>query len=459
MRSSRVRLSLASLVFLAVALLPSCDRATRQGRTSEGRRPNILLISLDTVRYDATSLAPGGKGSTPFLESLAARGAHFSSAYSTFDLTTLSHFSMLTGFVQGWHSEIDQPHLSLPGQLGAIGYESFSVVANGNLKLSGNPYLRSFDHFTCLIDVWSSLDGQAKEVALARVDRRLEAYGVEGNAWTRLYVYSSSDEVLPRLEQELDRSGTPFFGFINLLDSHDPFFPDPATYDARGEAVPEGFEPNLRYRRLPPELLDPGTIADPERRGRVENRIQVARGRAWSTTFDLPRPAIDTYVRRYRAEVTEVDRAVQQIFDSLDERGLLDSTVVIITSDHGEAFGEDDLITHSFDNRAAAEATHRVPLVIVMPEPYGSSPGLFPDFVTIADIPPTIYDMVGLDWLPLTQQTEPGNFGRSLYTRLFDRAPAYQFVAKVDGRNLTDDEARRSREQAEENLRSLGYIQ
>ena len=64
-------------------------------------RPNILLISLDTLRYDATGLAPQGSNRTPFLRQLAANGVEFTRSYSTFDSTRESHFSMLTGFVSG----------------------------------------------------------------------------------------------------------------------------------------------------------------------------------------------------------------------------------------------------------------------------------------------------------------------------------------------------------------------
>lgn len=447
----------SALILLGYLFL-SCGESTAPTVGVDGDKPNILLVSLDTLRFDSTSLA-GGTPATPFLNELARRGVHFRTAYSTHDLTTRSHFSMLTGFSDGWQTELDQPFHSLPAQLKSLGYVTFAAVANANLRREGNPYLMSFDQFVCLYDVWQGLDSEQRRIALDEIDARIRHYDAEPNEWSRLLVYSSWAQLRPRFAQQLDNASAPFFGFLNLLDSHDPFFPDPAAYDRAEERPPHDFAPDLRHREIPYWLSEPETIEDPEKRRIVEDRIEVAQGRAWSTTLDLRPSSVETYRLRYDAEVRELDAALREIFDILETRDLIDSTVVIITSDHGEAFGEEDLLTHAFDNRSAREATHRVPLLWVFPSRMGIPPAERDEFVTIADIPPTIYDLLGIDWVELTRQTEPGNYGRSLYPFLSHRKPLYTATVVREEDPLTVSERSRSRSEAEQSLKALGYMQ
>src|SRR5450432_3251887 len=72
-------------------------------------KPNILLVSIDTLRFDATSLDDSSHNATPFLHDLRTVGINFSRCYSTHDSTPPSHFSMLTGFMNGYQTAIDTP--------------------------------------------------------------------------------------------------------------------------------------------------------------------------------------------------------------------------------------------------------------------------------------------------------------------------------------------------------------
>jgi arylsulfatase A-like enzyme len=475
----------AAVILGLVSLVPflGCDRAKPQGKVSPpsarqpaaapARRreepppppdkPNILLISLDTLRYDATGLAPQGTNPTPFLRQLAGNGVEFTHSYSTFDSTPESHFSMLTGFVSGWATQpFDVKEHSLAYQLSRDGYSTFGVVANGNLSRKFNQDVVAFDSYTCLADIWEGLSPEEKKRVLPPLDARIRHYGAPLNDFNEPALYMSADRVLARFAKNVAAAKPPFFGFLNFFDSHDPYFPDPAHYDADAEERdirPRGFKSDLRTRTLPPEIVDPAKIADPKRRALVTDALKMVDSRAWSTAFDLDRDALEVYRKRYRAEVRELDDALRRIFDILAEKKLLDSTVVIITSDHGEAFGEKHLITHSFGNAGDREVTHRVPLVIVLPASYrvrNHAPGVE---TSSADVAPTIYDLVGLDWSKLSQKVLPGRYGKSLVPYFWAAAGSGRSrPIEANGAPLSEDEQAAIRRNAERRLRALGYL-
>ena len=111
----------------------------------------------------------------------------------------------------------------------------------------------------------------AIEILSDAFDGLIEHYDSQPNDWYRMFVYSSADEILSRFDAKL-QGKQPFLGFINLIDSHDPYFPKPERYDlAKDGPKLEG----LRYRTLPPELADPESIADPDRKAKIKALIQI----------------------------------------------------------------------------------------------------------------------------------------------------------------------------------------
>jgi arylsulfatase A-like enzyme len=429
-------------------------------RAVASRSPSILLVTLDTVRYSETGLAPGGTNSTPFLSALAATQTSFSNCYSTFDSTPESHFSMLTGFKVGWgDAHLDRTEHTLQYQLARYGYATFAIVANGNLSAQSNRHMRGFDEFQCLYDDFEALSPAERIAATRRAARVITQYRADANDFNRAMLYGSADEVLRRFEHALPRDGRSFFGLVNLIDAHDPYFPDPGTYDAAAEGrLPEGFSSDLRTRALPAELRDPSLIHDPAVRKSVEDTLVKADHRAWQTAFDLTPAAQQIYRGRYQAEIRQLDRAVRRIFEILDRANALSSTIVIITSDHGESLGEDHLLTHSFRNRGAFEATRHVPLIICLPPSYARRARVLPRLVSSADIAPTIYDLAGIDAVSIAA-IAPLNYGSSLRPFLSDGGPAqYRGRANPVGRGPSAADADRDRENAEKRLRALGYL-
>ena len=482
-RSTRLPFVTACLVAAAL-VLPACDRerpvrqtapppaktinqpAAPAAKAAEPAvtvppcpaKPNILLVSLDTLRFDATSLDPNGRNETRHLRQLAGVGINFTRTYSTHDSTPPSHFSMLTGLVNGYQTEDDVPEISVAHQLKKLGYRTFGVSANGNLSPKFTRSLAPFGSFVNLQEVWEQLPADRKEGMLKNIDARLTEYGFVTNDWNRMMLFSSANVVMRYLEPRLDQR-QPFFGLVNLLEAHDPYLPSPRTYDRtreeKGLAVPD-----LRYRPLPAELTSPATIPDEARKALITAALKKTANRTWSTTFDLDEKTIAAYRRRYRARVRELDEAVGTLVRALAQRKLLDSTILIITSDHGEAFGEANYITHSFMNGGDREATNRVPLLIVFPPCYGLEARRVADLCTIADITPTIYDLLGIDPQPVWRKTYPGNVGRSLLPLIGNtrRGASIQADTAVARPISADERARQDRE-ALERFKSLGYLQ
>ncbi|HEX6463543.1 MAG TPA: sulfatase-like hydrolase/transferase [Vicinamibacterales bacterium] len=452
--SRRFAFVVCVLTFVAAACsrLPAERPATSavvapRSASAPARPPSILLIVVDTLRYDA--IVGSRAADAPFLSSLASLGTAFTRAYSTQDSTPASHFSMLSGFVTGWQTTLDDSAIGLPSQLSRKGYDTFGVAANGNLTPGALRVLAGFRRYSCLYDEWTAMTPDARAPYLQEITRRLDAYHARHNPWNEAMLYASATRVVAHVDALLTSAKPPFFGFVNLIEPHDPYLPaaGPGSADAR-------VDPDLRFRALPRFLTDPASISDANRRTSIERREQLADGRAWSLSDDLPAAAIETYRSRYQRKVREADDAVRQVVGLLARRDLLDNTVVIVTSDHGEAFGEGGFMTHSLRNSGDRQALQHVPLIIVAPDAVRASVATL---VTNADVAPTLYELAGVDWQPVAQESYVGNYGTSLvpYLGVSTSAgePAESRATSPAPRDL--DIARR---RAAARLRALGYI-
>lgn len=426
------------------------------------QRPNILIIVLDTVRSDATQLDPHSRNRTPVLRALARNGVNFTRAYSTWDSTPPSHFSILTGYVGGYQNEeVDQPESSIAYQVKKLGYRTFGVSANPNINQRSFRMVMPFDCFIDLHELYGTLTEEEFAAVWKPIDARIRSYHAEPDPWSRLLHYSSTAHVVSLLEP-MFQGRRPFLGFVNLMEAHDPYFPARKYYDPshdRADLLP------MRYRKLPPELADPSSIADPAWRAKVEKMIALAQGRPWSVSIDVSPADMRVYRRRYDAAVREADHGVGQIINILKRRKLLDSTIVVITSDHGEAFGEANLLTHAFDNQGDREATNRVPLLILFPPCYGIQPARVDELCTIADIVPTLYELLGLDPHALWSKSIPGTYGHSLVSLTTKKQAPMQ--AKLVTAQPTEapktavprEQRNEQDEEALKRFRSLGYLQ
>lgn len=393
--------------------------SARAGEPAAGctSRPNILIIALEGVRADATSLHPSAANETPELKKLAGSSVNFTHAYSASDFVTDGFFAILTGFKRGYQSPFDRIESALQYQLGQQGYRSFALLSNANLASVPVRTSNGFDKRTNLSDVWAAMTPLEKYAFIQGADERLARYGAAKSEYNRFTLFKSPTEVLTRSLAEIDGK-SPFFGVVNFTAA-DPWLPDPATYDTAGEPVPV---PDLRERELVPELANPNAIEDDVRRDFVLRTIARARGRVRTTSLDLTPQQLETYRRRYHGEVRDIDRAIGALVEGLEKRKLLDSTIIVVTALNGQAFGERDLITNAFNSAGDIEATRRVPLLMKLPSCYGVANAVVDQPASTADIAPTLYALTAIDASQLWRGAQLA-LGRSLHSLLPDLRP------------------------------------
>lgn len=375
-----------SILALAVTVLLTSSLFAAPRQTSS---PNFIFIVIDTLRFDAVSAA-----NTPFLDSLRSRSVVFTNAYSTHDFTPPSHFSLMTGLRDGLDTTDDRVENSLPYQLQtALNYETFAISANALIRPRLMPVFRAFNRFD---DLTAPLGSDA-DILQARTEiaMRLALFRCAQTPHNESSLYYSASRILPKLRRMILDARAPYFAFVNLMDAHEPYVPDPNDYVPETH-LPAGFTGDIPRRHLSAELQAPDSIPDPARRAYVKKKIDEA-GSPALVSIDLSPGAIGIYKKRYMAKVREADASLRRFFTLLDESRALDNTYVVITGDHGESFGESDLITHNFDDRGDYESTHHVPLMIVLPAARRAAAGLITRHVSNASLAPTIYDLARLD--------------------------------------------------------------
>ena len=346
--------------------------------------PNVLLIVLDTVRADHMSLYGYRRTTTPSLGRLAKQGLRFDDARATAPWTLASHASMFTGrwpheLAVKWLTPLSGNAPTLAEYLGSHGYATAGFVANTFYCSYDTGLDRGFTHYEDYeLERFGSLrmaglvDLAGKTIAaiVKKLDERLDAGPFR---WLQEYIAGQFVVADKKYAAAINREfvdwmsrrpeqGRPFFAFLNYFDAHTRYL------------LPQG----AKYRFG----LKPRTQAD---------------FRLFELWRDIDKVSLP---QRYRTLIVDcydsclayLDERLGELFDELQSRGVLDQTMVIVTSDHGEGLGEHDL----FDHGESLYSTElRVPLVIVLPASRRYR-GVVRDTVSLRDLPATIADLVGL---------------------------------------------------------------
>lgn len=326
--------------------------------------PNVLLVVMDTVRADRLSLHGYHRDTTPNLARLARKGILFEQARSTAPWTLPSHASMFTG---RWPHEtsvgedrpLDASHPTLAQFLSGQGYSTAGFVANTYYCNSWFGLGKGFARYEDFYDEDSAVSF-AETLRCSTLGRSLVqlARMPLGNERRRKDAAQIKDDFLDWLSEQ--GAGRPFFAFLNLFDAHTPY------------VLPEG---NDRHFGLRPE--GPADLAllnewDKKPRRNVPDREQRLVGDAYDDCIGY------------------IDSELGKLFDELERRGVLENTLVVVTSDHGENLGEHGLYGHG--KSLYRQETH-VPLVIVPPGGHVSSRKVA-DPVSLRDIPATVVDVI-----------------------------------------------------------------
>lgn len=348
--------------------------------------PNIVLITIDALRADFVSYAGHPNQTTPVLDSFAGRGVVFTGALTSYPGTAPSMASLMTGLfpsfenVDEWtratrhgfnefetSEETGNPGLSdnvrmLAEILGEHGYRTMGFNTNPNLSKSAN-FHQGFNDFFQFLPYLEKV----------RAER---AHGLIGNYPPAPVVVG---KVLKRLEREYEE---PVFLWIHLMEPHSPYLP-PEEYARLFERIDTGYS-DLEINESLYHLLytQRGALKAAQRYPSPD-----ARG--------LDRDAfVDHLLGLYEGEIRFLDDQLHRLFEGLQERGLWDNGLVVVTADHGEEFLDHGLVTHH-ELTGLFEELIRIPLVFKPPG--GLAPGVIvDDLVRMVDIAPTILDYAGL---------------------------------------------------------------
>jgi arylsulfatase A-like enzyme len=374
--------------------------------------PNVVLIVLDTARADVFEPYGASAGSSPAIAQLASRGTAFRDAIAPCCWTMPSHAAMFTGLLprtiglahppgDGLHStrpvmEANRPRL-LPEVLRSSGFATSAVSANPWISPASG-FDTGFDQFVEVRsgrahdgpDTWRGKGRVWLEAALARAD--------DGAA--------EADDVIARWLA--GAPAQPFFWFVNLIECHSPY--------------------------LPPRPYTDLSLTERIRAARANQR-HLTLGEIWRVSaggWDLPDAVVERMRYLYQRSIRQLDDWVARLLARLDGAGLLDDTLVIVTSDHGENLGEGQLIGHCFslDNRLI-----KVPLVM-------AGPGCASDggVISLTSIPALIAGAVGMAEHPWEEATQPDGVAVAQYDELVSpgdpRGPEAVASWGLDNRSL-----------------------
>lgn len=374
------------------------------------KRPNILLIVMDCVRFDYLSAYGYPRQTTPHLERLAAGGILFENAFAAAPWTPPSHASLFTGTYPSRHGVDVDENLFLSEQnrtlaeiLSGQGYRTFGVLPDVHLsnvrgfhkgfqeynELWRLPYLYpEYDWLKCLL--WNILCGR---------DRRTCYTNVVMKRWLKAN-FSKTD---------------PFFIFVNYKAAHNSYHHIPWVFRRKFETKSPGID-----RKKATYYSAKGGYSYMARQLELtEEEFRLVR--SW-----------------YAGAVAYLDSRIGEMIQYLQELGAYENTLIIITADHGENLGEHHLAYHLF---CLYDTLLHVPLLM-------SCPGLLPrgrrvpGLVSLTDVVPTILDVLALEedvhpqgtsLVPFDERTYHDHifaeFGRPHYMlkRLPERFPGHDF--------------------------------
>jgi arylsulfatase A-like enzyme len=328
-------------------------------------RPNVLLVVMDTARADAFEPFGAPRGATPAVAQLAAGGATSRTAVATSNWTLPSHASLFSGALpraMGLGCDGARPRDVLAANADRLLAVALARAGWATGAISTNPWVSSIHGFGLGF-------GEFVDV---RQRRHAPGDGVRGRVeWLADAVRADLDAGMADVDEVLERwlasraADEPFFWFVNLMECHSPYLP-PLPYNDLGP-----------FGRL--------------RAGHEAGRYQSHRGFVLSCLgeLDLPDGARERMRHLYARSVLSMDDWLARLLERLDGAGVLEDTLVVVTSDHGENLGEGGMLGHalSLDDRLI-----QVPVVA-----YGPGSEAFAGVASLADVPRAVAAAVGLE--------------------------------------------------------------
>ena len=319
--------------------------------------PNVLFIVCDTLRADHLGCYGYFRETSPTIDRIASEGVVFDDYFNAGSPTGPGFTCLLTGLYAIAHRfyrfgevnlrQVDDTVFTLAEIMKCAGYTTAAVDNLINFAPHSKHWVRGYDYY---------------------VNPTVQPFGGPGH----LLAEEANARLIPLLESLTSEK---FFLFVHYWDPHTPYN-QPDEYRSMFHHEP-GDISKMTVNKAPAGYdYVPGW-------GRTDQIADVAR--KWMSRKDF---SIDLY----DGEIAYLDRAISEVIELLQKHGLLDDTLIIITSDHGEQLGQHDIWGHA----ALHDAETRIPLVMRLPGLVESGRRAA-GFCQQIDLLPTIVDLLGRD--------------------------------------------------------------
>ena len=342
---------------LCALFLMACEPAPAPDIPAEASGRNVIVIVIDSLRPDHLGYGGYSRATSPFMDRIAAQSVTFDQAFANSSFTQQSVATLMSGL--------------LPSRTGSTGW---GVPPFKSSMTLGEIYARA-GYRTAFFSNTLVLEDPLFSQGFEKVE-------ILGNKWD----YNGGGLQLSKTAAEFAKAQRDerFLMYLHYLDPHAPYRPPKEVHSLFVDEI---------YPH-PMELY-------PYVRDHVHELVK--------TGFGPGDPRFEDLVTRYDAEIALVDRAIETLFKDLDAAGLLEESILVITSDHGEEFLDHQFVDHAW---TLYNESLRVPLLIWTPEIH---PSRTDQRVDLADLLPTLmelseisYDPEAFDGKSLFQSSDSG---------------------------------------------------
>jgi arylsulfatase A-like enzyme len=352
----------AALAIAVSLVLGGCTKKADQAEQKPVVRadeswPNVVLISVDTLRPDHLGCYGYERNTSPHVDQLAKEGALFENMISSTSWTLPAHAAMFTGLADTVHGALEtdtklaEDRVTLAERLKGVGYCTVGFFSGPTLY----PAFGLGQGFDTYVDCTSypELSAESAKTPGIEIGGPLQTASMADITSPRIY-----EAVQSWLKQKVRR---PFFMFIHMWDVHFDFIPPP-PYDRK---------------------------FDPDYDGPVSGKNFIFDE---SINAQMPQRDLDHIIALYDGEIAWTDEHIGKILDDLDSLGLRDSTIVMLLADHGTEFFEHQGKGH---RQTLFDEVIRIPLIIRYPV-HIAADRRFTEQARMIDVLPTILDLVGM---------------------------------------------------------------
>ncbi len=338
----------------------------------EKEKSNVILIVMDTVRADHVSMYGYDRDTTPNIQKFSEQATLYAKPIATGNMTLSTHASIFTGLYireHGAHSDVNYPYgrpLSdsfdtLAEILSKKGFETLAVVANYAYLSPSFGLHQGFDYF----------DYRSPVIFLGKVEgyfiraglRTILSHFFPIKDWDKVFKDAEQiNEEAYKLISEVKKKENNFLLFINYMDAHPPYIPK-APFDCRYPGKMNSFT-EKKYYDLQKEVLQ--------------------------LKHNVTKEEYDHLISQYDGGIAFIDFHIGKLIEELKKLDLYENSTIIITSDHGEAFGKNNYLGHwvsTYQNQVY------VPLIIKYP--YQKEGKVENEYVSSIDLLPTIMNILG----------------------------------------------------------------